>query len=74
MVGVFDILSLACLLNFQSALSGLNYPSLSEIGVVNQIFFPPKFCSKVINCASSNQMNIQYALKIYLLLGRHVLN
>lgn len=39
MVGVFDILSLACLLNFQSAFSGLNYPSLSEIGVVNQIFF-----------------------------------
>lgn len=55
---VFEFLSPACLLNFQSAFSGLNYLSLSEIGAVNQSFFVQNPAPRSLVVPSATKMNV----------------
>lgn len=64
LAGVFEFLSPACLLNFQSAFSGLNYLSLSEIGAVNQSFFVQNPAPRSLVVPSATKMNVRFTFKI----------
>ena len=63
LAGVFEFLYPACLLNFQSAFSGLNYLSLSEIGAVNQSFFVQNPAPRSLVVPSATKMNVRFTFK-----------
>lgn len=64
LVGVFEFLSPACLLNFHSAFPGLNYLSLSEIGAINQSFFLQNVVPWPLFVPTTTKMNVWFAFKI----------
>lgn len=66
LIGVFEFLSPACLLNFQSAFSGLNYLSPSEIGAVNKSFRLQNAAPRSLVVPSANKMNIFLKNRFYL--------
>lgn len=58
LVGVFEFLSPACLLNFHSAFPGSNCLSLSEIGAVNQSFFLQNAASWSLVVPEATKINV----------------